>query len=181
MSPNKLGMRIAVVGSTGSGKSTLASQLASQLDANHVELDALYWKPNWEEEEPNRFRQSVAKVAQQDSWILDGNYRRVRDLIWKRATTIIWLDYSMPVCLGRLLRRSVRRAWNQELLWGTNRESFRLTFFTRESVIRWLIESHPKVRCAIADDLASDAYAPLHSLRLKTPRQTEDFLSQLAQ
>jgi len=39
--------RIVVIGTTSSGKSTLAENLSKKLDLDFVELDALYWQPNW--------------------------------------------------------------------------------------------------------------------------------------
>ena len=38
---------MTIVGPSGSGKSTLAAQLAAQLDARLVELDAIFHKPDW--------------------------------------------------------------------------------------------------------------------------------------
>lgn len=53
-----------------------------------------------------------------------GNYGRVRDLLWPRADTIVWLDYAFPLVLGRLTARTVRRAVTGEILWNGNRETF---------------------------------------------------------
>ena len=39
--------RIVVVGTTGSGKTTLARSISERLAVPHVELDALFWGPNW--------------------------------------------------------------------------------------------------------------------------------------
>jgi adenylate kinase family enzyme len=39
--------RIVVIGTTSSGKSTLAKQLAEKIGGDYIELDALYWEPNW--------------------------------------------------------------------------------------------------------------------------------------
>ena len=42
-------MKINVVGTSGSGKSTLARQLAERLDVPYIEMDRLYWRPEWRE------------------------------------------------------------------------------------------------------------------------------------
>ena len=38
---------ILVMGVSGSGKTTYARKLASQLNVPHIELDTLYWGPDW--------------------------------------------------------------------------------------------------------------------------------------
>src|SRR5512146_1557183 len=93
------GPRIAVVGVTGCGKTTTAARLARILVAPHIELDALHWQPGWAMVEHEAFRQRVAEVLDPPTWITDGNYRKARDLIWARATTLVWLDYALPVIL----------------------------------------------------------------------------------
>ena len=50
-----------------------------------------------------------------------GNYRNLRDSTWGRADTVVWLDYPLPLIMGRLLRRTVRRIVTQEELWRGNR------------------------------------------------------------
>ena len=41
--------KVIVVSSTGSGKSTLSKGLSALLSIPHIQLDALFWKPNWGE------------------------------------------------------------------------------------------------------------------------------------
>ena len=60
--PNK---RIVVIGVTGCGKSVLAEQLARKLNLDFIELDALYWLPEWEHCTDDEFR---AKVAANPEW-----------------------------------------------------------------------------------------------------------------
>ena len=55
-------------------------------------------------------------------WVLAGNYSKLRDIIWPRAESIIWLDYPFLLVFERLLSRTKRRWWRKELLWGTNSE-----------------------------------------------------------
>ena len=127
-------LRIVVVGATGSGKTTLAAQLAQAFDMPHIELDALYWGPNWTEPPRKEFRQRVRMALTGSCWVTDGNYSKARDLIWQKATDLVWLDYALPLIWSRLFRRAIRRIYHQEELWQGNRESWRGQFFSRDSL-----------------------------------------------
>jgi adenylate kinase family enzyme len=129
-------MRIVVVGTSGAGKTTMAKSIASTLNLPCIELDRLHWEPNWEaltETNPDEFVRRVSAAISADAWVTDGNYAVVRDLIWRRATHLVWLDYSRAVIMYRVVKRSVARALSQEELWAGNREDWR----------HWLRPSHP--------------------------------------
>ncbi len=124
------GPRIAVVGVTGSGKTTVAAQLAKALGFPHIELDALHWQANWTMTNLEDFRQQVTQALSGPAWVTDGNYGKVRDLIWPRANTLVWLDYPLAVVLWQLTRRTLARILHHEVLWNENRESFRGQFLS---------------------------------------------------
>jgi len=67
--------------------------------------------------------------------VCDGNYSEVRDLILPQADSVVWLRLPLRVTFWRLLLRTVRRAWRRQSLWGTNYESWRLVFFSRDSLL----------------------------------------------
>ena len=138
--------RIVVVGSTCAGKTTLARRLSALLDIPHVELDALNWEPNWVAAQLEVFRQRVEDAVAGDAWVVDGNYTAVRDLVWPRATTLIWLDYPMRTLFWRLLRRTLRRTLTGEELWNGNREQFRIQFLSRDSLFLWLLRTYRQRR-----------------------------------
>ena len=56
-------MRINVIGTSGSGKSTLAKRIAEKLDIPYIELDELFWKPNWTESTDEEFFPKVARAV----------------------------------------------------------------------------------------------------------------------
>ena len=88
-------MRIAVAGTTGSGKTTLAKALAAQLVLPLIEIDALNWQAGWRDlsrTDPDEFVRRVSRAIADDAWAIDGAYGLVRDLIWRRATHLVWLD-----------------------------------------------------------------------------------------
>ncbi len=125
--------RVAVFGTTGSGKSWLAERLAGQAGLRVIELDALYWGRNWQPAPLELFRHRVERETVGDGWIVVGNYAQVRDLVWRPADTLIWLDLSLPLVMSRLVRRTVKRVATGEELWGTgNRETIANAFFSRK-------------------------------------------------
>ena len=133
--------RIIVIGTSFSGKATLASKLAIQLSLNQIELDQLHWRENWKEAPLQVFRRAVGAAISGSSWILDGNYGKVRDLLWPRATHLIWLDYPFLTVFGRCLSRTIRRILTREKLWANNRETFAKSFLSKDSIIVWMVKT----------------------------------------
>jgi adenylate kinase family enzyme len=172
--------RIVIIGNSGSGKTTLADGIASRLSIPHIELDALHWEPNWTEAATEVFRARVAAALAGEAWVVDGNYKKARDLIWPRADTVVWLDYSLPLIMRRVTVRTFGRWARREMLWGTNRESLRNTLLTRESIIWWAFTNYRPHRRRTHDDMRDPAYAHLRRVHLRNPRETARWLAALA-
>ena len=160
--------RIAIVGTTGSGKTSLAGGLSTRLRVPHVELDALFWGPEWTQVPDEVFRDRVSTALSADRWVADGNYRAVRDLVWSRATTLVWLDPSLLVTLRRLLMRTLRRCLTREELWSGNTESFRTSFFSRNSLLLYAVSTHKRRRRDLADTFRNPEYPHLKVVRLSS-------------
>lgn len=134
--------RIAIIGTSCSGKTTLACNIAEILHIPHFELDHLYWQPNWQHLERILFREKVKKAVQHERWVIDGNFSIVRDLIWENADTIIWLDYPFHVIFLQAFIRSIKRIVTKEKLFAENVETFKQTFFSKNSILYWICVSH---------------------------------------
>jgi len=148
--------RVVVFGTTGSGKSWLAERLAERHGLRVVELDRLYWGRDWQPAPLDLFRHRVENEIRDGDWIVVGNYGQVRDLTWRAADTLIWLDLPFPLVMGRLLRRTVGRVLSGQELWGTgNRETFRNAFLSRDSILLWAIKTHSRNRQRFAVDCRS--------------------------
>jgi adenylate kinase family enzyme len=169
--------RVVVVGTTGSGKSTLAEQLATRLGGAFVDIDALNWGPDWTPAPIPLLRERMSVALAGDCWVVAGNYSKVRDIVWGRADTLIWLDYPLPFILWRLFRRTVRRVATQEELWGGNRERFWAQFASRDSLFLWALQTHYRRRREFPADLAKPEYAHLRVLRFRRPRDLEWWLA----
>jgi adenylate kinase family enzyme len=137
--------RVSVVGTSGAGKSTLAAALARELDAEFLELDSVFHQPGWVPLPREDFRRRVAAAVAGERWVIDGNYTsQVKDLVWARADTVVWLDLPRRTVMRRVIWRSLWRAAKRTELWNGNRERWR-NFFSvdkEESVIAWAWQTH---------------------------------------
>jgi adenylate kinase family enzyme len=171
--------RVSVVGSSGSGKSTLARELAAILDVPYLELDAVYHQPGWEPLPVSEFRRIVAAKVAADRWVIDGNYGRVRDLVWARADTVVWLDLPKRTVMRQIVWRTLRRVASRTELWNGNRERWR-NFFSwnpEQSVISWAWHKHAADHAKYAAAAADPASAHLRFVRLASRRDAVRFLA----
>lgn len=173
--------RIIVVGTTSSGKSTLAENLAAKLNLDFVELDALYWQPNWVGTLDSEFAAKVSDATRGDRWVVAGNYSRTRPITWPRAEVVIWLDYSFPVVFGRLFKRTIRRTFTREVLWGTNVERFwpHLKLWSDESLFTWLLKTYWRRKREYPQLLALPEYQHLEVIRFTSPKETDMWFEEL--
>jgi adenylate kinase family enzyme len=168
--------RIAVIGTSGAGKTTFAARLAARLGVPHLELDALFWLPDWQQPDRSEFREEVVRVLDQsDGWVTDGNYSDTHDAVFGRADTVVWLDIGLVTCLRRVTTRAVRRAWAGEVLWGTNRESWR-RIVGPDSLAWWVITTHGRRRRETEARLADPAFAHLRAHRFRSSAAAEAWL-----
>jgi adenylate kinase family enzyme len=167
--------RVVVLGMSGAGKTTLARELAQQLNVPHIELDAIHWKPNWTSTPTPRLIEEVraALEAAGDGWTACGHYGQVRDVLWPRADTTIFLDYSMRVVFTRVFARTMLRWWRGEVLWNGNRERLWTQFFHRDSILLWVINMWRIRRRDIPKKLRDPRFAQARLLHFRSPQQLE--------
>jgi adenylate kinase family enzyme len=143
----RLGHRILIFGPTGSGKSTIGRRIAEGLGLPFLDLDAIHWLPNWTPKPQERFQADVRATLDRhpDGWVVADNYTNsLQGLVLAQADTVLWLRLPFRVTFWRLLCRIVRRAWTREVLWGTNTESWRLSFLSRDSILLWAISNRKR-------------------------------------
>ena len=169
--------RILVYGVTGSGKSTLALELGRRLQLPvHLVDDEIGWLPGWVEVEAEEQRRRAAELVKQPAWILDSAYGKWVDLVVGRADLVLGLDYPRWLSLGRLLRRTWRRAAEQQLVCNGNVETWRQAF-SRESIVLWHFRSFRRKRSRMRA-WAADPTGPRVVL-LRSPRAADQWLAKI--
>jgi hypothetical protein len=173
--------RIVIVGRTGSGKTTLARELAAALKVPHVELDALYFGPDFSTAPLDVLRERTSAALAGDRWVTDGNKKAVRDLVWPQADTLIWLDYPLRVSLWRLGKRAL---WRTSVLRAQAAEKGakgglpKQLFSAAKGVLRAL-RSHTGQRREYPKLFAQPENQHLAVVRLQSPRATSRWLSRV--
>lgn len=168
--------RIVVLGTTGAGKTTLARQVAEALDMPHFELDNYRFRANWVETPNDEFRESVREALRGDRWVADGNYGLARDVIWPRATLLVWLDYPIYVVMWRLFWRTIGRGVFRKELWHGNKEKLWWHFFSRQSLFLWALKTHWIRRRQTSAQLVRPEHGHLALVHLRSPRAAREWM-----
>ena len=171
--------RILVVGTSGAGKTTMARTIAQTLGRPHIEFDAYRHGPNWTETPDDLFREQLKEALKGDTWVADGNYTVARDVVWPRATTLLWLDYPIYVVMWRLFWRTMRRGLFRQKLWNGNRESLWQHLFSRQSLFLWAWQTHWRRKRTLPAALAQPEHAHLDLVHLRSPGAANRWLEAL--
>lgn len=171
--------RINVIGTSGSGKTTFSRRLAEALNHPLIEMDRLYWGPNWRQPSDDELFRKVADALSGDSWILDGNYTRTIPIKWERVQLVVLLEYSFLRTIFRVTKRAIKRAITGEELWPNtgNRESFRKAFLSKDSIILWAIRSYGHAKDRFASYSADPNYRHVTFVRLASRREEDAFFN----
>lgn len=175
--------RVVIVGTPGNGKSTLARRIAETRSLTHIELDALYHLPDWQEADEEDFRTNIQQridYANRDShgWVIDGNYAsRTKGFHLAQADTVIWLDLPRTLVTWRVLRRSIRRGAKREELWNGNRESLRsiVRRDPNDNIVLWAWQQHPKYQQQYIEAQQTPEWEHLNVIRLRSPEEVDRF------
>ena len=118
------------------------------------------------------FRARIDDLTRGPAWVVDGNYfGRLGELVLQRADLVVWLDLPLRTIVFRLVRRTVARVRSREPLWGTNQETFRSAFLSRNSLFVWALKMHFRKRAARVATIRR-----FRHVRLRSAREVEAWL-----
>lgn len=158
----------------------MARRVAECAGLEYVELDALYWGPNWKSNPKEAFVERVSSVIDSPSWVIDGNYGVVRNAIWTRAELVIWIDLPFPTIIRQVTIRTFGRFFRGEKLWHGNREQLWKQFLPWDkSLYWWVLKTFRRRRreyeaCMLDPDLGSKM------VKLRSHQESERLLEALA-
>lgn len=170
-------MRYIVIGTSGAGKTSFSQGLAQALGCLHIELDKLYWGPEWQPVPTAAFLAGVEQATAATQWVADGNYSVARTLLWGRGTHIIWLNYGRATVFSRVLWRTLGRAIWRTPLWHGNRESLRKAFGSRDSILLWSFTSFSRNRKRYTQLRQDQQYSHLQWTEFTHPRLATAWLA----
>ena len=171
--------RVAVIGCSCSGKTTFARRLANAIGSRFIELDAVHWLPNWVERGDGEFREIMTEAVKDDRWVTDGNYSQARDIIWGRATAVVWLNYSFPLVWYRALTRTVGRSLTRRTLWSGNRESLKKALLSKDSILLWVLQTYHSRRKRYRAVFDAKEYGHIQYIEFNKSRDADRFLTDL--
>ena len=170
--------RVSIVGTSGSGKTYVGAEIAKRLGIKHVELDAIHWLPGWQELPTEEFRERLTEETSRESWVIDGNYSKGRDIVWRRAEAVVWLDLPFRIVFWRILRRTVKRILTREKLWNDNVENLD-ALIGLDSMPYWVVKTYWRRKKEYPMLLSKPEYGHLELIRLKSDREIKDWLNTL--
>ena len=147
----------------------------------HVELDALYFGPGFSTVPLDVLRERTSHALVGDRWVTDGNKSSVRDLVWPRADTIVWLDYPLLVSLWRLAGRGRKRSTSLRAeAGGQGSTALPKQFVAGARGVTTALRSHRGQRRTYPIMFAAPENRHLAVVRLRSPRAASTWLAQVA-
>ena len=158
-----LGQRICIIGPSNSGKSTLARALSKRLGIPVCHLDQLAHIPgtNWQPRANEEWQEGHDLFVEIATWVIEGNYSFSMPQRFKKATSIIWLDFNPWGCVRRYLLRSLKNdAGRPGRLANVNND------FNPE-LIRYILFVYPKKRAKTKSLIDQSGTRLLHLFSMK--------------
>jgi adenylate kinase family enzyme len=164
-----LGSKIVVVGLVASGKSTFTRTLAEKTKLPAIFVDTIFWKSNWNYIGDEAAIKELDTLSQASKWIIEGYMiPEIKAIVFNRADTIIFLDYSRTVTLFRYIKRWWQHRKNPRPELNGNTERFRWKMVKRI----WQKEESIRLHTLLKNPALKNKV-----VHLVSPTETEKFLN----
>jgi adenylate kinase family enzyme len=102
--------RTLIMGNAGCGKTWLASRLGTTLGLPVVHLDDMHWEPghNGIARDKALRDADVRAAARADTWIMEGVYGQLVNMVLSRVTALIWIDLPEGECTENIRQRGMQ-------------------------------------------------------------------------
>jgi len=93
---------ILIFGNSGAGKSTLAKKLKEEYSLAHLDLDILAWldtNPPTRKPIVDSQKEIDLFLAKSYSWVIEGGYSDLLELVMEQASDIIFLNPPVDICI----------------------------------------------------------------------------------
>lgn len=164
--------RVAIIGCPSSGKTVLSEKMQCIMHREAVHLDKLLWLPDWQMMEFSQREKIHDDIINQPQWLMDGMWRSHLPRRFERATLVIFLDYRRRISLRRAVKRRIVNSGRQRQDMAEGCKERLDGYF-----LKYIWTFRSKVRPEIL--LLAKQHPDTPMIILKSPRQTQKFLSEL--
>ena len=138
--------RIVIQGVTGAGKSTAARTWAVMKNLHVIDYDNdVLWMPAlelpWTTYSTEKQRERVCRHMETGAWVMASCGSKVADIVYPETDVIVYLDYSPLVTFAQLFKRTMSRSLRGETCCNGNKESFRLSLLSKDSIFLWWLQT----------------------------------------
>ncbi|WP_258308184.1 adenylate kinase [Streptomyces sp. NWU339] len=168
--------KIALFGPPASGKTTIAKKLSDSLGLPHTDLDEILFTGDGTLP-LDEFRIEADRITRGASWVVEGNYSKLADVVWHRAEVLVWLDLPLLLVVRRIVYRSLRQLAGLDTSAQARRLTWNRAFFGRRSLLRTAIRKYRNNRPRYAQQVAETAALGVHVVRLRSGRQANAWLT----
>lgn len=130
-------------------------------------LDLMYWNPDRTIVDKSVFRERLVNAIQSKEWIIDGNYKSTLELRLQACDTVVFLDYSVSVCLDGIKKR--RGKPRTDMPWIENEEDREFIEFVKN----YNCQNRPRVMELLNQYANKDIYI------FKERKEANEFLNRL--
>ncbi|MFD3940988.1 adenylate kinase [Streptomyces sp. NPDC058611] len=125
----------------------------------------------------DEFRGEADRVTRGESWVVEGNYSKLADVVWHRADVLVWLDLPLSLIVCRIVHRSLRQLAGLDTSAQARRLTWNRAFFNRRSLLRTAIRKYRENRPRYASQVAETAALGVDVVRLRSGRQADAWLA----